>query len=149
MSARFTFDNTKIVYEVVANEVVLVNLDDGCYYMMDGTAALIWQLLINGASVEEAARYLAGVYADPVDEIEAAIHELVAALHANSLLLAADAGARWDGAPPQGMPAAPAGRFGTPALTRYADMANLILMDPISEFDENGWPVRRPPPTTR
>lgn len=146
MSERYTFDSTKIVYEIVADEVILVNLDDGCYYMMDGTAALIWQLLVNGASVEEAARCLAGVYADAAHEIQNAIRDLVTALLANSLLLPADAAARWDGAPPQGMPSEAGPRFDAPTLTRYTDMANLILMDPISEFDENGWPVRRTPP---
>ncbi len=148
MNARYTFDSTQIVYEVVADEVILVNLDDGCYYMMDGTAALIWQLLINGASVEEAAQFLAGVYADAAHEIENAIRDLVTALQANSLLLPADAVARWDGAPPQGLPSETGRRFDVPTLTRYTDMANLILMDPISEFDENGWPTRRTPPAT-
>ena len=36
-------------------------------------------------------------------------------------------------------------------MFRYTDMQALIQMDPIREYDETGWPARRPPqpPTPR
>jgi hypothetical protein len=33
--------------------------------------------------------------------------------------------------------------FTAPALEKYNDMQDLLLLDPIHETDEQGWPVRR------
>ena len=35
--------------------------------------------------------------------------------------------------------------FTAPVMFRYTDMQALIQMDPIREYDETGWPARRPP----
>jgi hypothetical protein len=142
MSEQFTFDSDKIVYEVVADEVVLVNLDDGAYYMMDGTAALIWQMLAAGATLAETVQLLEGLYGSGAERIGADVHDFVSTLRANQLLAPAKA-APWNGALPAGFEGNRGKTFTPPALARYTDMANLILMDPISEFDENGWPKRR------
>lgn len=143
MNDQFSFDNEKIVYEVVADEVVLVNLDEGSYYMMEGSAALIWQMLAAGATLSQTVQLLQEVYASGTERIDAETREFVDALRASQLLMPAQDAAPWNGAPPAGLDCNRGKPFTTPALARYTDMANLILMDPISEFDENGWPKRR------
>jgi hypothetical protein len=35
--------------------------------------------------------------------------------------------------------------FVTPCLQKYTDMEELLLIDPIHEIDEVGWPSARPP----
>lgn len=148
MNEQFSFDREKIVYEVVADEVVLVNLDEGFYYMMEGSAALIWQMLAAGATRSQAIELLQNLYASGAERIEAEVDDFIATLCANQLLSPVKA-EPWNGKPPAGLESNRGQPFTSPALTRYTDMANLILMDPISEFDENGWPKRRSFPPAR
>lgn len=47
---------------------------------------------------------------------------------------------------PESPPAAPVGErppFVRPILQKYTDMADLLLLDPIHEVDEQGWPHPR------
>jgi hypothetical protein len=142
MSERFTFDQTKIVYEILNNEVVLVNLDNGHYYMMQGSAALIWRLLSAGLTIAESVERLNALYpADPV-QIQRAVSDFVLELRSEELLIPAVAATPTTDdlaldAPASGQP------FELPAMYKYTDMANLIQMDPIREFDETGWPKRK------
>jgi hypothetical protein len=41
--------------------------------------------------------------------------------------------------------ATPPGAFGPPRLQKFTDMQELLLLDPIHEVDEAGWPHTRPP----
>jgi hypothetical protein len=34
--------------------------------------------------------------------------------------------------------------FEAPVLNRYTDMQDLLLLDPIHEVDETGWPIQKP-----
>ena len=48
-------------------------------------------------------------------------------------------------APPNGSAPADAARvFEAPRLEKYTDMQDLVLLDPVHEVDEQGWPQQRP-----
>ncbi len=148
MHTRFVVDESRVVYEVLEGEIVVVNLDSGHYYILDGTAAAIWRQLVAGATAAEAAQALGARFPAEGETIRQAVGRFVEELTAEGLL-AVSAGA----APgPAGSGAADAGDLGPsfvpPVLNRYTDMAKLIQMDPIHDFDETGWP-RRPIPRDR
>jgi hypothetical protein len=44
-------------------------------------------------------------------------------------------------------PAVPnqSGPFRVPVLNRYSDMADMLLLDPVHDVEESGWPVPKPP----
>jgi hypothetical protein len=146
MDQRYALDEQKVVHEELENEVVVVNLDSGHYYILEATAIAIWKLLVGGASLAETVEALHRRYAGDRPAIQDAVATFVAELEQEGLLTGASptngAGAAAFDAP------APAGeaRFELPVMYRYTDMATLILMDPIRDFDETGWPRRRPSP---
>jgi coenzyme PQQ synthesis protein D (PqqD) len=147
MNRRFTIDPARIVHEALEDEVVVVNLDSGSYYMLEGTAPAIWGLLAGGVSVDETVRELAGRH--PADEgaIAGAVNEFVDQLMQEGLLIEAP-GEPGDPRPPRTeapVLASPVA-FTPPVMYRYTDMQTLIQMDPIRDFDETGWPRRRTPP---
>lgn len=49
MPEIFRVDLPNIMHEMIDNEVVVVNLDNGTYYSFDGVGAQIWRLLGGGA----------------------------------------------------------------------------------------------------
>jgi hypothetical protein len=143
MDRRFTIDESRIVHEALEDEVVIVNLDSGHYYMLEGSAPAIWALLAGGASVGEAVRALAasGDEASVLEAVSAFADDLVR----EGLLTAAEADDP-PAAPARDPVASPTAAFTPPIMYRYTDMATLIQMDPIRDFDETGWPRRRTPP---
>ena len=144
MESRYAVDENQIVFEVLDQEVMVVNLDTGYYYSLEGTAVEIWQAMAAGATAAEAAETVMAQYAGARPEVAAAVEQFVAELLREALLIPATA----EQAPPSpsGAAALPesARAFTQPVMYKYADMANLIQMDPIREFDENGWPKPRP-----
>ena len=144
MDQRYSIDEQKIVHEALENEVVVVNLDSGHYYILEGTAIEIWTLLARGASVAETVDALHRRYADDRAAIQDAVTRFVGELAQEHLLT--DAASPADAPAIEDVAAPASGRFELPVMYRYTDMASLIQMDPIRDFDATGWPRRRTPP---
>ena len=145
MDQRYAIDEQKIVHESLESEVVVVNLDSGHYYILEGTAIDIWTLVIEGASVAETVDALHRRFGGDRPPIEDAVTRFVGELEQEGLLTRAPARAAIP--PVDTLPAPANARFELPVMYRYTDMATLIQMDPIRDFDESGWPRRRTPPS--
>jgi hypothetical protein len=123
--------------------MVLVNLENGSYYTLDRVGLDIWDQLVAGADRDGVSKAMAVSDESRRDEIEKAVNTFIDTLAAERLIVAAP-----DGEPPAGLPA-PASRgngrsFTAPVLQRYTDMQELLLLDPIHEVDEAGWPSVKP-----
>jgi hypothetical protein len=145
---RYTADQDRIVAEVLEGEVMVVDLASGYYYVLEGTGADLWSLLANGSSVSEAAVALTRRYAASPAEIEAAAADFVNQLLAENLL--DPAGDEMHSAAVVSTEAVDVTEavdaprpFTLPAMYKYTDMANLVQMDPIRDFEESRWPRRK------
>jgi hypothetical protein len=136
----FHTDLPNIMHEMIDNEVVVVNLDNGTYYSFDGLGGQIWERLGNGgASLEGLQAQLAARYLGEPERIASAVAGFVARLHEEGLVRAA-ADAAIDAAEPAPSEDAERLPFVEPRLQKYTDMEALLLADPIHEVDEGGWP---------
>jgi hypothetical protein len=131
-----------VVHEMIEGEVILVNLDSGSYYSLDGAGAAFWEQLDQGASLPAAVAALQAHYEAAPETIAAAAAALLNDLLAEGLVKEA-------GSPP----ASPTvtslsanGRrpFIAPVLNKHTDMQDLLLLDPIHEVDQAGWPSAKP-----
>jgi hypothetical protein len=144
---RFRINTPKVILESFDDEVVIVNLDSGNYYSLDKVGADIWSLLERGASLHETVSAVEGIYDGDHDDIRAGVKRLVEELQAESLILSetreCSAGSRdavlAENGVQGGKPA-----FAPPVLSKYTDMQDLLLLDPIHEVDESGWPNSKP-----
>jgi hypothetical protein len=140
---RYRVNKPRVVAEAFADEVVIVNFEDGIYYSLGDSGHDIWAGIEAGASAAEVVQALVERYgADPAD-VEPAVSGVIQQLIDEGLIVErADDGA----GPPAGWLAEGDGArsFAPPVLTRYSDMQELLLLDPIHEVDETGWPQRRP-----
>ena len=137
---RFAINSPGVIAESVDGEVLIINLESGAYYSAAGSGEEIWALLSSGCSVAETVEHLAlryGASARPA--AEAAVERLASEFLAEQLIVPA----RGDSAAPP--VAAPSGAaFADPVLQKYTDMEDLLLLDPIHEVSEEGWPTMRP-----
>lgn len=120
-------------------EIVAINLDTGIYYSVKGAAALVWNDLIDGHSVEALLERTQGN-----DQIHAAMAPFVDELVATGLMRHSSI-ARQPTGPAR--IATAAASMDAPVLEPFGDMQDLLLLDPVHEVDEQvGWPNR--PDTT-
>ncbi len=146
VEGRYAVNDASVVADVLEGEVVVVHLDTGAYYILQGTASGIWQMLAAGRPVPEIVGRIAQRYPQEAASIASSVADFVAQLTGEALLVPASSA---DPAPPidEGAWVAEAASFAPPVMFRYTDMQALIQMDPIREYDETGWPARRAPQT--
>jgi hypothetical protein len=132
-----------VAHERLDDEVVVINLDSGAYFALDGASADCWTLLASHTPVDAAALVLADRYATSHDTVSADVQRLAAELVREGL-------AAWDptATPPADAvtllpPCVPGAPLAYEALRaeKYDDMEELLLLDPIHEVDAAGWPV--------
>jgi hypothetical protein len=128
--SRYRINSSGVIHETIDDEVVIINLDKGHYYSLDGCGAWIWRALVAGLSPAA----IVDAFAGDQGAIGSGLSELIAELEAEGLIVTADAG---DVTVELEAPTAP---FEAVKLQRYSDMEELLLLDPIHEVDEQGWP---------
>ena len=145
IGARFRLAGPEIISETFDDgESIVVNLENGFYFSLNPAGGLAFELLSSGVRVDEIAVLLADRYEADATTIGAAVAEFALRLVEEGLICTDGASA------PSAPNAAPApapvadGRapFEAPALTTYTDMQDLLLADPIHDYDETGWPAR-------
>ena len=132
-----------VILETFADEVVIVNLESGNYYSLDKAGAEVWALLAEGLPWPRIVRHLGRLYLEPEAELDRHLRGWMAQLLAENLLVEVDNVAAAD----RDEPAAPLAEkrsFVPPVLHKYEDMQELLLLDPIHDVDEAGWPKVKP-----
>ena len=133
-----------VIFEVFDNEVVLINLANGNYYSLQGPAAEIWGLLKAGVSQKGIVNQVMNRYQGVQKEVDRAIDAFLDELSEDGLVEPFQPEERVgkndgeEAAPSAGAPDRPA--FVVPVLNRYTDMQNLLLLDPIHDIGDEGWP---------
>ncbi|MEP7270438.1 MAG: PqqD family protein [Acidobacteriota bacterium] len=142
LSPRYAINAPHVVHEIFDDqEAAIINLKSGNYYSLNPSGAKIWSLLECGATDGEIVAEMIGRYEGSEGIIANSIHEFVLALLAEDLIVQADS-VTW--APPgERLPSGCTAPFTAPSIERYNDMQELLLLDPIHEVDETGWPNRR------
>ncbi len=138
MREIFHIDAGNIMHEVIDGEVVVVNLENGTYYSLDGVGADLWVRLADGSTLEALVAGVAADYAGERERIAAGIAAFVRHLQEEQLITASQGTdeSRRAGA----ATAAPVRAYSDPVLQKYTDMEQLLLADPIHEVEESGWP---------
>ena len=141
VAARFRINTPHVVHEPFDDEIVLVNLTSGRYYCLQDSAATIWRLLLEGRSTAAVAAALGSPADTDAGEPLQTVTTFAAELQDQGLLVADD------GEVPEPstatVPEASPRPFRRPVLQVYTDMQDLLLLDPIHEVDEAGWPIAR------
>lgn len=126
--------------EFLEGEVVAIHLSTGIYYSLRGPAALLWQALDQPRDAVGLGRILAGQFEISAEQAGKDAETFVRQLQTEQLVIATEMIASSEA----GSPGAVRAAYTVPQLERYADLQDLLLLDPIHEVGEQGWP--HPPP---
>jgi len=131
-----------IVHEKFGDETIIVNLDSGSYYSIQAVASVIWGFVVDGVSEADILRRIKAEFAGSGDAISSGTTEFLDRLVAESLVnvedMADGVGEHEAGVPDK--------VFSVPVLQKYTDLDEMLLLDPIHEVDEQGWPTVRKSP---
>jgi hypothetical protein len=136
----FRMNAPQVVGEVLDDEVILVNLENGAYYSLNSTGSEIWVLIRGGVPFNEVVDVLKTRYPAMSGQMEMGVKNFLRSLREESLIVSCEA-PQESSTPPQ-LPLA-AKAFAPPEFSKYTDMADLLLLDPIHDVDEDGWPHAR------
>jgi Coenzyme PQQ synthesis protein D (PqqD) len=133
---RFRANSPYVISETIQGETIIIHLTTGTYYSLQGSGAEVWDAIVGGATAAEIAADLSARYGVVAAEAETTVVSLLDDLQAEDLVAAGDAAARETA--PTTEPAA--GPFVAPTLAKYTDMQDLVLLDPVHEVGDAGWP---------
>lgn len=128
----YAISGSGIIHETLDDEVIIANLNEGIYYSIRGSGTLIWQFLIANHSLSSIEFLFSEKYNQPI-----ALSSFIEELQKENILIPS----KLSSASPV-TPAWPA-TFQDPVLERYDEMKNLLMLDPIHEVDEQGWPHQK------
>jgi hypothetical protein len=136
MESRFRINAPLVTHQVIDGEVIILNLDNGYYYSLADSAAIIWQSL-NGAPLQDVVASVARFYDAASGEIEKQTTDFIGQLVQENLIVAVE---EWPFEITT--PETPSAKtsFKSPFLEKYTEMSDLLLVDPIHDVDEQGWP---------
>ncbi len=135
-------DSARIIHENIDNETLIIDAETGIYYVLRGSGAEIWELISQGMDLAALTDQLAQRYAMSAEQLQPALQSFLddlqkvqlITLHASQLPHAPVAIGTL---PPQ---RAAESTFTPPELHIFNDMHDLLLIDPIHEVTESGWP---------
>jgi hypothetical protein len=131
-----------VLHETIDGEVIVIDLKTGTYYSLRGTAADVWGLLQRspGMTAGELSAVLVSHWDCNGHDVEASVATFVAQLRDEGLVNVVESA-------PTGVVATAAdssdgsrGAFAAPMLDKYTDMQDLVLIDPVHDVSEAGWP---------
>ncbi len=146
-TTRVRVNTPDVMHETIDGEVIIINLSSGNYYSVRGSGADVWTLIgaTPGASDDALASALAARYDCSPAEIKSSLQDFLAQLHVEGLVAEVadpDAGAAAVGL--ELTASGPAEPFTAPRLEKYTDLQDLVLLDPVHQVDQAGWPAPAP-----
>jgi len=143
-NTRFRINSPKVIHETIDEETVIANLDTGNYYSLDKVGLEIWSLIEKMTPVSMIIEEFVHLYKSEREDITKAVHRLVNELQQEGLIImdtsnAVEASAGY-GIEDKTKSKEELQNFEVPVLFKYTDMQDLLLLDPIHDVDETGWP---------
>ena len=139
----FKINKPEVIYEIFEDEQVVINLNTGNYYSLDSIATDIWNYIERGLTINEIIESIIPRYAASSRlEIETKVGDFIETLKQEVLIVKEEAkaglSAKLDISSDLVMR-----EFCAPTLQKYSDMQQLLILDPIHEVAETGWPAKK------
>ncbi len=141
----FRINIPTVSHETIDGETVIINLETGHYYSMHGVGADIWSFIEGAYTVNDIIKAIQNRYDGPHVDIENSINKLISEMEQEGLIVpnlenfaksseVANTQAEHEQGEERPI-------YKAPILNKYSDMQDLLLLDPIHEVDETGWPT--------
>ena len=137
---RYAKNEPNVISETMGDETIIVDLASGHYYSLREANVDVWECLERGCDEVEIVGVLRERYAAGDGDLGVSVAGVVAQLEEEGLIVP-----RVGEAGPEDLPAPSASRgagkpLSFPPISKFTDMQDIILLDPVHEVDARGWP---------
>ena len=147
LAIPYKVDKTNVVSEKFDDEIVIINLESGNYYSLEGIGFDIWSLIENGDSINEIVELIIRRYdSGEGEEINKLVSKFIAELHDEGLIIPDESLKNKDVKATIGqnetitVPGNSLSNLDKMVLHKYTDMQDFLLVDPIHEVEYTDWP---------
>ena len=130
-----------VVSETIDDETIIMHHGSGHYFNCTDSAVLIWSLIERGARLHVVADRLASSFELTHEQALDVVRRFVSTLVEHDLIRPGPANDLAGGE----VVWAVKGSFNEPVLGVHTDLADMLLLDPVHDVDEVGWPAPKPP----
>ena len=116
-----------------------IDFGTGHYYSLRGRAETVWSTVVAGASAAEVAAALQGRFDADDAEVGPAVEVFLTSLVDEGLVVV-DNGSEGAAPASEATSGARDEPLGELAFEKFTDMAEIILLDPVHDVSEKGWP---------
>jgi hypothetical protein len=139
MKKHYKINVPAVISEPMEDEVVVINLDNGCYYNLNKAAARVWSLLDQGYALNSIASAAEKFYPGEGENINADLKVFVKRLIDEQLVREVE-GHNVDEINTNGFEVS---SYERPDFQKFSDMQEMLLLDPIHEVSDEGWPHQK------
>lgn len=133
---QYKINSPNVVSDNFNDESVVVNLDSGTYFSFQGTAFVCWNEIISGKPISDIREACAGYFTEVPQVFSADLQIFVSELLENQLIVEGVA----DDVDPFSFDAGKKIAYQAPLVQKFTDMQEILLLDPVHDVDQAGWP---------
>lgn len=138
MGKFYEINTPAVISEPMEDEVVVINLDNGCYYSLNKTAAQIWSGIEQGHSAKTVVAHFVRSYPDDADAVTKDFVAFINRMTEENLIRETEAKS------PETVEMGISDEtYLKPDFEKFTDMQEMLLLDPIHEVSEAGWPHQK------
>ncbi len=133
---NYRINTPTVVQETIDGEAVIIDFITGSYFSLNDVGTYIWNLIEKKVYSSYIIKKVSSKYRGEEDYIASSINLFIEEiLKENLIVLSEDCTKIEDKLENENK-----AEFKKPELKKYSDMQELLLLDPIHEADETGWP---------
>jgi hypothetical protein len=143
MHEIYMINKPDVVSEEMGNETVVINLESGCYYTLNKTASMIWNLISNGFSNRKIINQIIDNHKVAEKTAINDIEDFLKLMIDENLIVESNDVVKGDhnkgnlqvnGITPD---------YQRPIIKKHSDMQEILKLDPIHEVTDVGWPNKK------
>lgn len=138
MVVGYELNEPDVVAETIDNEAIVINLEKGVYFSIRSIGLYAWEALLSHHPSEVIASELSKRFPAEAAKIDEDMRVYLKALLDERLLRVTSSDRNHHGPFPSDNLLSII--YECPAFQKYTDMEALLLLDPIHDTDEQGWP---------
>lgn len=140
---RFKINTLKIVHQTIDGEVIIINFENGIYYSLNATGTDIWGCTERNDTITEIVKGIMNKYEGNQEVIEKDINQFITDLEKEELIVLNKENKNSQESKEKSETSKEKPKYEKPELNKYTDMKEMLLLDPIHEVDETGWPASK------
>lgn len=151
MSGVYEINAPTVFGEIVDNEAVVLNMTSGHYFSIPGSGALIWAGIEHQVPVEDIAAAFATRFDLSIEDALRDVGQFIEQLLGHDLVRPCTREDATNGGNGAGRSQPDwgdgTGVYSAPTIELFSDMEDILLLDPIHDVDDAGWPVSNRKPS--